>query len=795
MPKFAVIAVHGVGSPQPGAMAREIAGLLQAANPGRYAAFEESLLEVRVSKEAALTSPGELKVATGTIPPTRKPWYVRSEFVSRNAGNAPTSASGHSAFVELGQSSEDIEFSRQAVEHAEVDAPLSRYRTVMLRSTRGEAGNSRQVDVYELHWGDLSRLGGFIGRILGEFYQILFHLAALGQKTVELAWLRSVGAEKFRLSMVLRAQAVAEWMLAGAIPVLSLALILAIAPWLVIDLAGSDEMKAALCGAVLSLPLVALGLYRLWSRLDGAHPGDPRDTAIRGCLAVFIGVAFAITAGFWLLARTPRFLEASLFVLMTGLGMATFFILVRMLVVRRTPAESRAPIVARAIGAGTWILLLLLGLVPFFGGQPLSLSTITMRIAEGLFLCLAIAWPVFMAAGWATWLAGTYASSASPDWRVKSAVWTGKIGLFVPGALFFLVNLVAWHLIAGFFNERVGRSPYNSLVSEASAFLGFELPGCPRAEFVSECVDQLIASSAGAGFNAFAVTVAAAGALLVVALLPSLIYESAPGIIDREKSVPLGHWLDSGIVLSRYASHLLFTGLLVLLPGLAAYQLFHGGMTVDTTALKVLGTLLVAAGGAAIALRGALFKGLTRTIGIAFDVDNWMKERPLEKNPRGRILLRYISLLGHIAREGYDRVVIVSHSQGTVISADLLRYLRRYPCSSLVGLPPIRLMTFGCPLRQLYGARFPHLYEWAITHPVSPHTPDFHTLYAVERWSNCYRSGDYVGRSLWTRKDAYAITAAPSASLPEICLEAGAHTHYFDATATLVGQVIDQNLQ
>jgi hypothetical protein len=291
------------------------------------------------------------------------------------------------------------------------------------------------------------------------------------------------------------------------------------------------------------------------------------------------------------------------------------------------------------------------------------------------------------------------------------------------------------------------------------------------------------------------VTVAAAGALLVVALLPSLVYESAPGICDRKKSEPLGRWLDAGIVLSRYAAHILFTGLLVLLPGLAAYRLLHGDATVDTTTLTVLGSLLVATAGAAIALRGALFKGITRAIGIAFDVDNWLKERPLASNPRGRILLRFIALLRHVAGEGYDRIVIVSHSQGTVITADLLRYLRRYTYASLADLPPVRLMTFGCPLRQLYGARFPHLYEWAISHPVAADTPDFRTLYGVERWNNCYRSGDYVGRYLWTHKNPYAITPLPSASLPEMCLEAGAHTHYFDASATVVGKIIDENLR
>ena len=46
--------------------------------------------------------------------------------------------------------------------------------------------------------------------------------------------------------------------------------------------------------------------------------------------------------------------------------------------------------------------------------------------------------------------------------------------------------------------------------------------------------------------------------------------------------------------------------------------------------------------------------------------------------PRARIFSRYASLLADVCKRGYSRVVIVSHSQGTVITADLLRYLARH---------------------------------------------------------------------------------------------------------------------
>ena len=52
----------------------------------------------------------------------------------------------------------------------------------------------------------------------------------------------------------------------------------------------------------------------------------------------------------------------------------------------------------------------------------------------------------------------------------------------------------------------------------------------------------------------------------------------------------------------------------------------------------------------------------------------------------------------------YQSVVIVAHSQGTVITVDLLRYLCLPPEASLAELGkviPVKLLTMGSPLRQL----------------------------------------------------------------------------------------------
>ena len=84
---------------------------------------------------------------------------------------------------------------------------------------------------------------------------------------------------------------------------------------------------------------------------------------------------------------------------------------------------------------------------------------------------------------------------------------------------------------------------------------------------------------------------------------------------------------------------------------------------------------------------------------------------------------------------------MVAHSQGSVITVDLLRYLNSRGSALLSPQREIHLLTVGCPLRQLYAARFSALYGWAVNPQIEPT--------GLASWTNAYGSGDYVGRNLW----------------------------------------------
>src|SRR5207253_2819547 len=143
------------------------------------------------------------------------------------------------------------------------------------------------------------------------------------------------------------------------------------------------------------------------------------------------------------------------------------------------------------------------------------------------------------------------------------------------------------------------------------------------------------------------------------------------------------------------------------------------------------------------------FGRLRVTIDAVLDVDNYFRDPPNRQPPRARIYSRYASLLAYLRDRGYTRIVIVSHSQGTVISADLLRYLHvqgRLP--EFVGEMPIALVTVGSPLRDLYAERFPLLYRWMGSNAAGfaaagPSASDIGLL----EWVNACRSGGTPERS------------------------------------------------
>jgi hypothetical protein len=338
-----------------------------------------------------------------------------------------------------------------------------------------------------------------------------------------------------------------------------------------------------------------------------------------------------------------------------------------------------------------------------------------------------------------------------------------------------------------------------------------------------------------------------AALIALYGVVPSIVAEvvSPPSWADPHKSRELGDWLDQGFSFMRTAGWCLYIGVFlfppVMLLILAAIhfdsilphiqfllvQLAAVNIHVDAKWVKwaitafenattpfaeTIGALVGGTAAGVLAFGGRLSKlalGLRTSVRVGLDVDNWLREHPHGTNPTARICARYVSLLRYIAQwrdengQPYGALVIFAHSQGTVITADLLRFLHveATPAAggnaaydpTLAGLRQmeIYLFTCGCPLRQLYGQRFPYIYGYAHTSPAGtePEPADL----GVTGWTNGYRTGDYIGRYLWRSTNQFT-PGIPFVNGPrsEFAIGPGAHTHYWDKTGDAVADKLDE---
>jgi hypothetical protein len=112
-----------------------------------------------------------------------------------------------------------------------------------------------------------------------------------------------------------------------------------------------------------------------------------------------------------------------------------------------------------------------------------------------------------------------------------------------------------------------------------------------------------------------------------------------------------------------------------------------------------------------------------------------------------------------VCEEGFDDVVFVVHSQGSVIAYDFLTSARG-ACERMLAARP-HLVTFGSPLGHLYQFYFK---EYSALHAgIGELRPK------LASWVNLYRVDDYVGRDI---RD-------PDGFVQNIVMPAGGHIDYW----------------
>lgn len=794
-PHVAVIAIHGVGDHEPGSVVRQVATLLGGLRPGGQAAVPGEDFD-------AAYSVAETDAVTVTVTPVataldKRHAAPRARFKSDFIGEEQQRAEGQrlppdapgpkTAPRDADEPPIDVRFTEDLLRgHTEsVDGDRG-YTTPRIRMTRHAPQGAIRVSLYEMYWADLSRLKAGAWRILTELYTLLFHICTLGRHAIEHAMVGDPAEPRWK--RLHRAHAWVEALLAGPIAWGNLALVFIALMAIPVFLPKGWQ---ALAGQTLAVAMFVPAMA--WAFWYGKTRG--RDRGVLALLAI-LAMSLVSAIAWWRLGPARHA------VLMLATVCAAGWYLVARAYDQRMPGFSRIASVIGGVLFGAFALQVA-GWTP---GDDAAMSDrdVVVRsglaVGEAIFAILFAAWIALALAQFVVaWTGFRLKSAGAPG--TAGAVDTGRIGIMFSTGLFALLTLVLWAALVRFAGPSLAGLAYT--------------PWIPWPFTVSDAtavalVEGMLSASAST-FTFLVVSLTLLVGAFSLTLAPSLAWEIAKPAADRHAGA-LGEWLSRGYARTGAVIGGVFaTGQIVLVLYVASV-LHPDWLDAFTAASRSIvdsvGGLVAGSAVTLVALGSRFERSLGKlrvVLDVALDVDNHFREYPREANTRSRIFARYASLLREIVASGrYDGIVLVSHSQGTVITADLLRYLGATGSDRLAGFTgtvPVYLFTCGSPLRQLYERSFPQLYRWvqAIEHAPGARGPDPASL-GVRHWVNAYCSGDYVGRALWRSEAAAQVFSpgdtiegrTPGAHWREVCIGAGAHTHYFDPDADRVGAEIDR---
>jgi hypothetical protein len=822
--RVAIVAVHGISDQLPCSTARALTDLLLLS--GHYDAARETGLRIPV--ERVLVS-GRHAFHAAAAQSSKQSFFARfderSPYLAACQATRPMHAEVRAASVE----SSDIahNFMRELISYYPEEAAKGVYETVRLETVRRDSSGcpDAEVHIYEMYWADLSRLSSGLFKILAEFYQLLFHICHLGRQTADFATAEHTQKDSPVRSAWQWFSFFHRWavrILTLPVPILSL--ILAALLLLV--------LVAALPSVIIAILAIAIPLVALIAFVGATLQRRPRNYLV---WLLSPGIATIVYASAWSMLNhepdRPWQAAPSYRLLAIELILAAA-IPVGWIISKydqRRPGANYA-----ALTVAPFVLLTLMVSVLRSSNSAHGYVSGLAAAMEVIYIALEGAWLLFLVATWLACIAGiaVYLRAARGSRSVR-ALFTAILTLALPAALFILVTLPLYAALSRLVAATIESTGYYQPTWLGSTILGLDGP----IQF-GESLNRLLLRSGTAVFQLFAACLVLVVLLLVWSFFPAVWAELRVPPRDQARSRALGQWLNSGYRGLIWVAVLLLMAVPVILTIGVVAQFTLGrlseslkGLPGDSLLLW-LGALVLGGTTTLLAFHGRLSNlaiGFRPALDAILDIDNYLREYPRAATPRARIFSRYASLLRYLCNysdpsdgRGYDKIVIVAHSQGTVISADLLQFVRREADPALNRLRlgaeqsiPISLLTVGCPLRQLYGWRFPHLYSWAYHDNGAPplgfkspdiidsRAPDPYLLLGVREWINAYRSGDYVGRHLW-RNDrcGYLWDHTNRAIVPndrlsvdsrgsrrEFCIGPGAHTHYFDDAAELYEEI------
>jgi len=600
------------------------------------------------------------------------------------------------------------------------------------------------VDLYEFWWADLSRFPAALRSFLAAFVGLFLAFPSIGRTALrndDRITKEPQNPPKGKLSIEYRLVGLLAWLVAVPVVVLSATLLLA-AGGLLVTIALPDPRSitgtVALGLYVLLAAVVGLGLIRHYEKQSGRRP------------AFGLGIlAFLATAGICAWRLLERGTDS------TSIELAA--------------ADTLTELVAYAIR------------ILWLGVLAVVLATTIVLLIRFLF-------------------AGQKCDERRG--RTVSAVITlgfGPLGIATLMAIFSAA--------VGAAGEKIGKGVTWKGAGGTPLCLAQ-----PDDWGLTDCVGSVTAWEFGSRLLAYAIyslawaSAVALGTLVflaLVALLRRALFrtstgdgaEPQAGRLTRVLGVLESPWTCLFLLLASLAAS--YAAAAAWLPFLPFLHPGEEHTTWGPTVAAILGasvTVLLIAGRAmglsptSLASEGKAPSALRTILDKPYDISTFLRE-PLgwkrlgagvgEEMPRRKMLDRYEALMAHIERRRYERIVFVAHSQGTILTTTLL-------AEDGVQLPSeVSLMTFGCPLRQLYLKRFPSQYGWVERLRDPSHRTEF--VKQVNReWVNVAAAGDPIGRTVFGAPPEPWNSPTPplpagSPKLVELLLGAGGHSSYWTA--------------
>lgn len=723
--------------------------------------------------------------------------------------------------------------------------PLETLSTVRLEGDRQLSSSSQNsysqpVHIYEMYWADLSRLQNEFFRVFGEFYQLLFHLSRIGNRQVTgLKRTYQPESQYPRIwTLYARCQKWAEQSLTLAFPLLNFVMIVSA---LIIVPCGliPEPILPMMPAVVVILALAALIGEFVW-QFSGFSTQKLKQSMWATISKLKSKVAIVL-GGFSLLSLKIEALgEYRYLAVLSGAVLVAIELWIAGKYDNRRPNAMK---IARWLN-GLWAILLIV----LLSQAPNTWEGIVQTCLKLILFFLGpllLAWSLFNLGQIIAWFCGYFLTYTEPKSKVNSKViskirrgaWTARLSLSLSSALFLLVTMTVWYTFT-VFSQKLLEVSIDYVPVGLTKLIGADSCVTSSSLLHVDCfVKQLLITASTSFFGSVLLILAIPLIVGAIAFLPSLLAEIFPTISSgdeesKQRDNPIKdrgeRWLSRGLTWL-YGATEIFTFVMILFAVLNIWML--GLKFMESSSLPVLAPLakgqlsffktltsfgmsplskfspdellpfftilIVSSATSLVALGSRLAKftsGIRDLLDVVLDVDSYLRVHPRGDNPKARIFNRYTSLIRYLCNsplmeQKYDAIIIISHSQGTVITADLLRVLQ-VSYKSLTELDPelqtfananvlpVYLYTMGSPLRQLYSMAFPTLYGWMDNLPSA-------RSFGLTQWKNVYCSGDYVGRAL-----VDSDNDKPE-QFDEDCIGSGAHTHYWDNIRPEVAKGLD----